>query len=1807
MAMPVRRFFSLEVEKYVMDFDLEKEEWLLDSRREAGTPSPLLSTLSGINAPMNACVGVVKLTDLLSDEGLMQWGQDHADLEWASGERLLVFLSCRPKGRGRVFIGVRKGQAATDLSQLCAFHGKRRDHPNHAALQNCLSSNPSSQLSLSRFMGHELLAENPHLHSLILSQVEPAIGGSKATITVKSNLKIPPSLSSSSTPRASQRQQSLPAASADTICAIPALPASATTSTSGPHPSTPAAGATHAPLEHLEHSAPTPFAPVNPAPTHCGLDHLIPPRGARDGAAALGVLQSTTKPGRAVKSVSVPAVSNLQDDMPMEGLLTAHEAKAIFWKEQVTVPELLAFLKRWAGVTGVEADPQHLLGGLVEKKEQWVPAWVLGRFDRVITLWQSQQWELVAGPPLIADLGRLMPDSFTPVSASTDVDFLRFTVISPCTVPQPQPPLLWDEVSVRVLSAITTQAGASASGLLGQSALTQSQLLVTDSGPGTTGVPLPSGMEAKRLQWLGLGGHGVLGAEPFKVRFGFLMRKGETKDGLKKRFLLNAVLPALTASCRAIRDRVAVCATVLQSVEAVRAAVEAGTMPSNLQITIPCGPLWLFTLLAGLFDAGCDMGCVVAIMDSYNYKVRMGFCVPLAADVLLSPTPSYAAALQRVGEARVGPSLADALSGSLFYRFATSFESIVLGAIGEQLSLREVKTAWSFGFGYQLDGGVVSFSDGSVSAPWVAFGTEPMMQRSDAGLADFGTEDGPADGFVTTDSGGSNATTGAAAAPHGGGASADGGGGWHAVAGADGDGGDGAAGASGGHIDRYSSTDLYLIGGLPAALASSTTCVKNAGDAGATHMVFVGGGLQTVVSQLVRVQAYHPTFRHSVPNETAASHSAPAIVDRALNNKQGSEKGTRVSFDILEKQLPVLRDQFGDLFANLNAPDATACRLEVTFQMDGPLPSHGGVQGMLPDLLDELVARGVLVFAERVQLYEREVIMEFMQLVAASHLFTLSTTIAVMKDVASSARNNHVDRDQLPALLATARVSSAVLGRFFTGAGFYKSPLAFVKLLIKNGRVGCTFETLPDCLKERIEAISKAGCSVISSLAPALPLAPVPSLPASTGGSATSTVDTLPSAPATVAAAESDAAHMGAASADDESEDLDLAMIAHAGKVEDALRFFPAIQAERSINAPCRAVVVPFDHELNVTIAHQAKVAKSTRQQDIQQFVAAAHFCGGCSAHFGTLTDLHAHTSLSSHNATPAADVQEGLRSMLRRKILCLSPAAASSEGSHPLDSVQQGIAVRVVKEGGLTLLLGAAGSGKTLLSTTLVRALQLLYGPERVAAAAYTGAAAERLSELGVAASTLHSFFALSPELEKMDAKVVVERWKTCEAVGRKLLGLKVLLIDEFSLLPERLMALLELGLRLLCGGFLPFGGVQVILVGDPLQLLPFSDLPTPPPPCFETELVRNFFTVYKLSTNHRQHVHGASEAVFLEMLGKARMHGVFSVPDFLAATQRFDWGSTARSILASGSPQQLASHVWLCATRLEVCKCNERMLQCFVERLPGSTSDPQGAAAASAGPAGEIETMPALTLGETDFGQVVVNDLLESLQLVVGAPVMALINKPDLGYHNGSLGTVQKFQRSFGGKVTGVVVRFRSLGAGKDVTVERVWGQLVRAGQTMVDRGIGLQFPLRLAFAMTVHKSQGHELTAVTLHSVSKMCRSKGQLYTAMSRVRSPHALSLALDQQELTLVMRNLADDRAVRFWHDAPEAILQAQRDLMRRQEESSIRVCHINGVPMRAAAKARGWKGKAGEQVKRKGKESKGKGGQEKRARRGESK
>lgn len=404
--------------------------------------------------------------------------------------------------------------------------------------------------------------------------------------------------------------------------------------------------------------------------------------------------------------------------------------------------------------------------------------------------------------------------------------------------------------------------------------------------------------------------------------------------------------------------------------------------------------------------------------------------------------------------------------------------------------------------------------------------------------------------------------------------------------------------------------------------------------------------------------------------------------------------------------------------------------------------------------------------------------------------------------------------------------------------------------------------------------------------------------------------------------------------------------------------------------------------------------------------------------------------------------------------------------------------------DGANIFLTGMAGTGKT----TLLRKF-LANAPTRVDVTAPTGVAA-----LNVGGTTIHRFcgMMLGPQGDTTNEDyyhwLLEQPYRSIRRGFERIENCETLVIDEISMLPGRTLDFIEWLFRKRRGSADPWGGAQVIVVGDFLQLPPVrkGGENTPYDWAFAHRVWKESgFTPAILTEVRRQ-----NEVDFVRAL-KAVRSGLFD--DVSRGTLR----ARVKSFPPSNIPR-LYTH------NAQVDKWNTYMLS----ELEGDLIVSEG-----------------VSWGNQKNVDFIADNLIcpRRLEIKVGAIVMTTINDREDQYVNGSLGTVTDI---IGPPDRPTTVIIEKHGGGVAEVGKFTWRH--GKNESSPDYAEYTQFPLRLAYAMTIHKCQG--LTLDHAYIDVRAAREHGQAYVALSRVRSLQGLLL---KEWFNGVF---VSDQAVNFYRD-----------------------------------------------------------------------
>lgn len=380
--------------------------------------------------------------------------------------------------------------------------------------------------------------------------------------------------------------------------------------------------------------------------------------------------------------------------------------------------------------------------------------------------------------------------------------------------------------------------------------------------------------------------------------------------------------------------------------------------------------------------------------------------------------------------------------------------------------------------------------------------------------------------------------------------------------------------------------------------------------------------------------------------------------------------------------------------------------------------------------------------------------------------------------------------------------------------------------------------------------------------------------------------------------------------------------------------------------------------------------------------------------------------------------------------------------------------ALKILQTGANAFLTGEPGSGKTHTVNAYIRWLQERGIEPSITAS--TGIAATHVGGM-----TIHSWsgIGIKEYLTEADVDAITSK----EHVARRIAKARVLIIDEVSMLSGSVLSMAERVVREIKRNHLPFGGMQVVLVGDFFQLPPISKTGTP-----DFAFMGSAWRALNPLTLYLSEQHRTEDPKFLDVLTNIRK----------GETDPNDVGRiVARESLLEDVPADIPR---LYTHNADVDKENAEKLAA----LPGSA-----------------KTFRMETSGAPLLVEGLKRGCLspEALSLKEGAVVMFTKNSPFGNFVNGTIGTIVRFERG----TNYPVVETRD---GREITVaQHEW--VVEEGGKIKAKIV--QMPLKLAWAITVHKSQGQSLDAAAV-DLSRAFE-YGQGYVALSRLRTLQGLHL------------------------------------------------------------------------------------------------
>ncbi|MES2134905.1 MAG: AAA family ATPase [Patescibacteria group bacterium] len=451
--------------------------------------------------------------------------------------------------------------------------------------------------------------------------------------------------------------------------------------------------------------------------------------------------------------------------------------------------------------------------------------------------------------------------------------------------------------------------------------------------------------------------------------------------------------------------------------------------------------------------------------------------------------------------------------------------------------------------------------------------------------------------------------------------------------------------------------------------------------------------------------------------------------------------------------------------------------------------------------------------------------------------------------------------------------------------------------------------------------------------------------------------------------------------------------------------------------------------------------------------------------------------------------------------------------------------ALTILKTGASVFLTGEPGSGKTHTVNEYVAWLRS-HGIEP-AITASTGIAATHIG--GV---TLHSWsgIGIAEHLSKQDIDAIASK----EHIARRIMKSKILIIDEVSMLSGETLALAEAVAREVHRTDEVFGGMQIIFVGDFFQLPPVSRRGSISRASFAFESsvwkAVNPIICY-LTEQHRQ-----EDEIFLSALSSIRAGSADEETLLCFQDRSVSPGDVSHTI-----PRLFAHNVDVDRINADALEKIENQSSVFVMTAQGPDALVLGLKRGCLSP--------------------------EQLFLKKGAVVMCTKNNPTAGFANGTLGTVIGFDDMS----TYPIIKTKD---GDVLVIEPMEWAVEQDGRV---RARITQVPLRLAWAMTIHKSQGMSMDAAAIDLSGVFEHGHG--YVALSRVRTLGGLHILGWSERALLVHPRVATlDVQFRIKSEDAKAVFEDMSDAEHSgMEENFIRAC---GGTLEMAPSSKGKKKKS---------------------------
>ncbi|MDD2565423.1 MAG: AAA family ATPase [Candidatus Gracilibacteria bacterium] len=410
----------------------------------------------------------------------------------------------------------------------------------------------------------------------------------------------------------------------------------------------------------------------------------------------------------------------------------------------------------------------------------------------------------------------------------------------------------------------------------------------------------------------------------------------------------------------------------------------------------------------------------------------------------------------------------------------------------------------------------------------------------------------------------------------------------------------------------------------------------------------------------------------------------------------------------------------------------------------------------------------------------------------------------------------------------------------------------------------------------------------------------------------------------------------------------------------------------------------------------------------------------------------------------------------------------------------------KLIESGKNIFITGKAGTGKS----TLLEYFRD-HTDKKVVVLAPTG-----VSAINIRGQTVHSFFGFKPDITYDNVRKTKKDDDTTNIYKK----LDIIIIDEISMVRADLLDCADKFLRL-NGKFPnhPFGGIQMIFIGDLYQLSPVvnkheNDLFTShyeSPYFFSAKL----FDEFDMEFIELEKIYRQTDNSFTSLLNKIR-NNTADYSDIKALNERY-------------SPTYNKHYNDFCIHLTTTNKDADVINETELDKLPDSYSTFYGRI-------------------EGEFGKESTPTAIE-LKLKIGSQIMMLNNDPGSRWVNGSIGKIVGIDHFFDEDII-----IAELSDGKEVEITQhtweIFKFFLNEDGNIESQVLGkfTQFPIRLAFAVTIHKSQGKTFDRVVV-DLGRGSFAHGQVYVALSRCTTFEGLTLARPLRKSDIRM----DDRVQEF--------------------------------------------------------------------------